>query len=550
MTPLNSFSSSSSKTALALLREKRNWYERNGWSIPHTLEENEENVDGKNNTDLHLIAESDVLEIPRMSILLMPNKVKNKNISGRDNEWNGGLISDDGLYSGISPRPLVVGTGVTELAGEAGSGKTQICLGLCVTCVSIQIPPPQPLRPSSDGNTNIGNDINDKKSNKNDSNDHNISHVITSSPRRGSFASNSSLPKRIPISAISNPYRRKHRLNTLMQMRHDIQKEGKGNGNISHHRLPPSRSPKVQPPHRPGTKYFYRAMYVSMGEGAPQSQIARRLRQIVGARIKCGVDGDNIGDMESAESEMRKTWIESMMQRILIRSVRNEEEFRDLLEREIPKVLESSSSTVVTENNVDTTSTISAGRVGLLILDSIAGIFRLPDVSDGNGMGGQNFQTPSLSSASSSWSSRGAFYRWRSSILFDTSSTLREISDRYGCAVVITNQVTSVPGYRHMVPSLGLAWSSCVNSRYLLTRVSGYSNGNVDESDNMMNQGQDREVEQHLRKSSQGRKESNYPMVSSSREIHLLFSSKAPAGPIGSFRIDSEGCIYTRSLLK
>ena len=104
------------------------------------------------------------------------------------------------------------------------------------------------------------------------------------------------------------------------------------------------------------------------------------------------------------------------------------------------------------------------------MLDSIAGMFRLPDAAKDRGT---------------------AFFARRSEILFGLSAQLRKLGDQYGVAFVVANQVTAGKaasgggGPRIMggsgggsgsgaggnaIPALGLSWSNCINTRFVLRR--------------------------------------------------------------------------------
>jgi DNA-repair protein XRCC3 len=104
----------------------------------------------------------------------------------------------------------------------------------------------------------------------------------------------------------------------------------------------------------------------------------------------------------------------------------------------------------------------------LVVLDSIAGMFRLPDAAkDKQGT---------------------AFFARRSEILFGLSAQLRKLGDEYGVAFVVANQVTAGKaasagnggggprimggggGGGNAIPALGLSWSNCINTRFVLRR--------------------------------------------------------------------------------
>ena len=112
------------------------------------------------------------------------------------------------------------------------------------------------------------------------------------------------------------------------------------------------------------------------------------------------------------------------------------------------------------------------GPVGLVVLDSVAGLFRSPDAGPG----------PLSGTAATAGT---GFYSRRATALFRASACLRRLADLHGVAVVVTNQATAKPSSAatatttatttatSSVPALGLAWSSCVNSRYILERSEG-----------------------------------------------------------------------------
>lgn len=109
--------------------------------------------------------------------------------------------------------------------------------------------------------------------------------------------------------------------------------------------------------------------------------------------------------------------------------------------------------------------------IRLLVLDSIAALCRTHG-DDGT-------------------SSRASVTGERAGVLFKLAATLKALSDKYNVAVVVTNQVSDKPIDAHdreaaapwelgacalpdgggcRVPSLGMAWGHCVNTRLVLTR--------------------------------------------------------------------------------
>jgi len=149
------------------------------------------------------------------------------------------------------------------------------------------------------------------------------------------------------------------------------------------------------------------------------------------------------------ENPHLKDSIANCMDRIYLRFISldmkyTEADFNWVLSKEIPVLLESH-------------------NVRLVVIDSIAAVYR------------QTFAFDKLGD--------------RSLALFQIASYLKRISDENGCPVVVTNQVSddfksleNMSGSRYaraygrlskgrtVVPALGFSWSSCVNTRIMLTR--------------------------------------------------------------------------------
>ncbi|CAH0557096.1 unnamed protein product [Brassicogethes aeneus] len=87
---------------------------------------------------------------------------------------------------------------------------------------------------------------------------------------------------------------------------------------------------------------------------------------------------------------------------------------------------------------------LSLNDVGLLIIDSIAGIFR----SD----------------------NEDVVYSQRSQQFVKIATQLNNLSTKFNVCVVCVNQVTDNPITEETVPCLGLSWSNLVNSRFHITR--------------------------------------------------------------------------------
>jgi RecA/RadA recombinase len=153
---------------------------------------------------------------------------------------------------------------------------------------------------------------------------------------------------------------------------------------------------------------YYKALYLSLGEGTTQTKLAQRLEQMV-----------------TAQQHPLGT-----LQRILIRMVRNQDEFLEMLRIDIPAMLQRQ-------------------RFGIIVLDSIAGMFRLPDVMTDT-----------------------TFVPQRSNTLFYVAATLQRLSEHHPLPILVINQVTALWASKSdaVIPALGLSWANCVTTSYMVCR--------------------------------------------------------------------------------
>ena len=264
--------------------------------------------------------------------------------------------------------------GITEISGEGGSGKTQICLSLCVSCAMSPF-----LHPGSLTNYSV-----------------------------------------------------------------DRTGEGPDGGH-------------------------YKAIYVSMGEGIRSVTVARRLEQMVRARLNNDANSDD--DVSICNDAI----IKRILSRIVLISIHNEDEFADFVNGDLPDLL----SRIDDRNGLRRRRT----KIGLIALDGIAGFFRFSDLSSLN-----------------RHDEKSLFFQRRGPRLLRVSCRLRELSDVYNVPVLITNQVTafaeqisaSCPEPSSVlstttfgeqlrwVPALGLAWSNCVTTRYILRRTDRMMDASMD----------------------------------------------------------------------
>ena len=298
---------------------------------------------------------------------------------------------------------------IIEISGEAGSGKTQLCLSTCVTCVTTT--------------TTTATTTTATHNNNNNSNDDNDS-----------------------------------------------------------------------------SQQYFNAMYITMGsEGKQSKQIAQRLYQMIQHRI--------ISSSTISSSNLLDKNIRSIMKRIHINHVHNEEDLLELVTMTLPKLLQKSNCGVSAGSGGSST-TSSSNRFGVIVLDSIAGIFRDYDTTttsmnnydqknnhNSNDTNQQLTTSSSSSSSSSSSFTKAKYYAKRSELFYTISSHLKKLSFTYNVHIIIVNQVTTDfihnyynhhhkrrkmdhidnNGVVRMKPALGLAWSYCVNDRFILSRCNKIS---------------------------------------------------------------------------
>jgi len=335
-------------------------------------------------------------------------------------------------------------TGITELSGEGGSGKTQICLSTCVTCVMT------PLLYSTRSSSGTGN----------------------SAPNTTATMSNTSSTQR------------------------------NQQQNINH----------------------YTSIYITMGEGIPPASIARRLEQMVRTRLH-----NQTGDCNTIDDDTDNQ-VKDILSRIGLLFIRNEEEFVEFVEVDLPRILVQQQKQQQPQQRTNNPylrqqqqqCTTQTTKIGLIAFDGIAGFFRFSDPT---------YQ----------YSRNSMFHFQRSSKLLQISSQLRKLSNVFDVPILITNQVTaSIPpivaggngsssfdmvsasmlatssggGYQRTLPALGLIWSNCVSTRFILQRKDGAT---FSLDDNVGNA----EQQQNVQQSVAGGEKSQKQTMKKKREVRL-----------------------------
>lgn len=204
-------------------------------------------------------------------------------------------------------------------------------------------------------------------------------------------------------------------------------------------------------------------------------------------------------------------------------------------------------------------SVLSRVRLGVLVIDSIGGLFR-----------GEHNENVHLSTITN----RGKEYIQRAGTLFDIASQLKHLSFIKKMPIVTINQVSANfdahQSKREVKAALGLSWSCCVNARFMLTRkeeLMKSSSENDSSSSSLPSQNlgpqSSHSLHSHSSNSSRGSfdsmsafrlqesnrtaankmKESNRgnPQTKFRRHIHVIFSPELSDDTTFEFRIRSGG---------
>ena len=343
---------------------------------------------------------------------------------------------------------------ITEISGKAGTGKTQLCLSICLSTVLLPIT----MTTKSTMPVQDKDSINNKRTLqechgmidaiKDDANIHIYQRQRTNS--------NAICNPHLKESQDSKSTRTRTGSIHPNQMAHDRNENADTSANVIS-----KQAATVATMARTRTlqNEYNEALYISMNETSSSSQIAHRIHQMTSTRLRSQPpqqqqqqqqnDFCDMNSNASADHSPNPQHIKGIMQRIHTRFLRNQEEFMDLLDS-LPSILQNGTNT-----NASGSSSCRK-RIKLIVLDSMAGMYRTPDEQDSRGSG----------------SGRGLeanYYRIRSEGFFKICARLKEMAGKFGVNVIVVNQVTDI-GNSVSVPSLGLSWSCCVNERYGLSR--------------------------------------------------------------------------------
>ncbi len=209
-----------------------------------------------------------------------------------------------------------------------------------------------------------------------------------------------------------------------------------------------------------------KAVYVAVGGGSSSSLgiAAHRLRCMLVARLRIHSNSSSTVPRALSDEMIQKQYLCN----VFFQWVRNTEEFIELLQLGLPKLLESQHH-----------SSIAGRSTRVVVLDGIANLFRHAEhheyVMDRN------------------------YWQERSSTFFQLSTLCKMLSEKYQVPFVILNQATTriqddgIPasgsnsyydtGTSRLEPALGLSWRQCINASFFIdntdTMVRSSNNDNT-----------------------------------------------------------------------
>lgn len=119
-------------------------------------------------------------------------------------------------------------------------------------------------------------------------------------------------------------------------------------------------------------------------------------------------------------------------------------------------------------NSDATVKLLQSGLAKLVIIDSIAAVFRGEFVEYRSTESGTNLDADVVADAMAAKQRSETMRMDRNDWLFGIAALMKKMSFEYDCMFVVANQVSMEPGMQGPKPALGLVWSTCVNQRFFL----------------------------------------------------------------------------------
>ena len=196
-----------------------------------------------------------------------------------------------------------------------------------------------------------------------------------------------------------------------------------------------------------------KAVYVALGGGSSSSLgiAAHRLRCMLLARLRTHSSGSSTSNATPAVSD--EMIQHQYLRNVYFQWVRNTEEFMELLQLGLPKLLDSQQHP-------------STGGTRVVVLDGIANLFRHPEHHE--------------------YTLKRNYWQERSSTFFQLSTLCKKLSEHYQVPFIILNQATTCiqedgiaasssrsnschdTATSRLEPAMGLSWRQCINASFFV----------------------------------------------------------------------------------
>lgn len=199
------------------------------------------------------------------------------------------------------------------------------------------------------------------------------------------------------------------------------------------------------------------AVYISLGSsssGREWGRVAHRLECMLQARL---ASSTTISSHSAASTSATKTAVKTLLRDVLLQSVRNTEDLKDVLQTSLPRLLQQSCNKY------------KKRRIRLVVLDGIASLFRHAEHGTSTLL-----TTPQ------------GFWQERAAAMFQVATICKKLAEEHQVPFVIINQATTriiglnnknetsgkgASSSSRLEPALGLAWKQCVNASWFVSNT-------------------------------------------------------------------------------
>ena len=206
------------------------------------------------------------------------------------------------------------------------------------------------------------------------------------------------------------------------------------------------------------------AVYLALGSTQLASHAVHRWQQMVRARRSQTLQ---------PAPQQDSTTTTAILQRLVVKPIVHKDQWDDLLLYELEALLQKQAQPSTTTTTTTTTATSSQHPVQLVVVDSLANLFRFLEDEDQNNSSNSISETkpPSGGAPSVAIQNRAASF-------FRLAARLKQLACQYHFVVLVLNQVTTTPvssadpiqPANSPLPALGLSWAHCVTESMMVTK--------------------------------------------------------------------------------